>query len=64
MEDYERLIKRAHVEQITGLSRSSLYSQMAKGVFPRPVKIGERAVAWREGDIRAWIAQRPSTDAA
>jgi len=28
---------------------------MAEGKFPRPVKIGRRAVGWIEEDINQWI---------
>jgi len=31
---------------------------MADGTFPKPVKIGKRAVAWPESVIRQWIAER------
>ena len=33
----DRLLRRQQVEEITGLSRSSLYRLMAAGEFPRPV---------------------------
>ena len=48
-----QLLRRKQVEQITGLSRSSIYAMMAEGVFPRQKKIGRRAVAWRREDIEA-----------
>jgi len=41
------LLRRSVVEIITGLSRSSIYAQMAEKTFPRPVQIGTRSVAWR-----------------
>lgn len=31
---------------------------MRNGEFPRPVQIGRRAVAWRQGDLDAWICTR------
>jgi prophage regulatory protein len=46
------------VKGITGLSRSTIYSMMEEGTFPRPIKIGRRAVAWREADIAAWLESR------
>lgn len=55
----DRLLKRKQVEEVTGLSRSTIYLQIAQGEFPRPVKLGSRAVAWREGDVLDWIAARP-----
>ena len=54
----DRLIRRPEVEQITGKSRSGIYEGIADGTFPRPVRIGARAVAWRESDIQNWIDQR------
>lgn len=49
-----------------GLSRASIYAMMAhdKGTFPRPIKLGERAVGWRADDIDAWLAARPTASAA
>jgi prophage regulatory protein len=41
-----------------GLSRSELYRQINGGSFPRPLSLSQRAVAWRESDIQAWIAAR------
>lgn len=54
----DRMLRRKEVEQITGRSRSSIYDGIAAGTFPKPVKIGARAVAWPESVIRAWIAER------
>lgn len=54
----ERHYRRSDVEKITGLSRSSIYDMMSRGEFPTPVRIGRRAVAWRESELSAWLAQR------
>jgi prophage regulatory protein len=50
-----RLLRLDAVKEITGLSRSTIY---ADANFPKPVKIGERAVAWVEDEIREWIDAR------
>ena len=42
------------VIRVTGLSRSTLYRLIADESFPRPVRLGPRAVAWRRSDIDAW----------
>lgn len=55
-----RLLRRREVEAVTGLPRSTLYLKIAEGEFPRPVRLGKRAVAWREADVLDWIAQRPT----
>jgi prophage regulatory protein len=38
---------------------------MREGRFPKPVRIGPRAVGWRESDIQAWMDSLPTAgDAA
>jgi predicted DNA-binding transcriptional regulator AlpA len=32
--------------------------------FPRPVRIGPRAVCWREDEVLAWVESRPRSDAS
>lgn len=50
-------------------SRSTIYQLVAQGKFPKPISLGERAVAWVEADIDKWMADRiagsaPAQDAA
>ncbi len=54
----ETILRRPEVESRTGLSRSTLYTMMAEGNFPRPVKLGARAVGWAESEIAAWLDGR------
>lgn len=42
----------------TGLSRSSIYRQIASGTFPPPVKLGERISAWEAAAVDQWILAR------
>ncbi len=53
-----RFLRRRSVEDRTGLSRSTIYLFVQNGTFPRPVRIGGRAVAWLESDIDVWIEAR------
>ncbi|WP_342747466.1 helix-turn-helix transcriptional regulator [Tropicimonas sediminicola] len=55
------MLRRPEVQARVGLSRSTIYDMMALGAFPRPVRIGRRAVAWRESDITAWMNGRLRT---
>ncbi len=43
----------------TGLSRSSIYSYVELGLFPRQRRLGPRRVGWLASEVRAWIASRP-----
>jgi prophage regulatory protein len=40
------------------LSRSSIYDLIAKGKFPRPIKLGVRSVGWLDSEIEEWIRGR------
>ena len=48
-------IRRKALEARIGLSRSTIYLMMAEGRFPRPIKIGRRAVGWRASDVEEWL---------
>ena len=50
-----KLVRLDTVKELTGLSRSTIY---ADPTFPQQVKIGQRAVAWVESEIREWVDDR------
>ena len=52
------LLRRSEVERRTGLSRSSIYRLLEFNRFPRPIRIGDRTVAWVEGEIDGFISAR------
>lgn len=54
----QSLLRLEQVRDRTGMSRSGVYVAMREGSFPRPIKIGTRAVAWVESDIDDWIQDR------
>ena len=58
----DRLLRLEEVLSYTGLSRSELYRKVQVGEFPGSVKVGVRAVRWRESEVEEWIAGRPRTD--
>jgi prophage regulatory protein len=41
-----------------GFEKSSIYHWMSIGRFPRPVKVGQRAVAWRLSDLLEWESKQ------
>lgn len=45
-------------ERVGGVSRTTIYEWVKKGQFPKPVKIGGRAIAWRASDLNQW-AENP-----
>lgn len=52
------LLRLPEVCRRTGYSRSEIYRRIAVNNFPAPIKLGERASAWAEHEVAAWIAAR------
>ena len=53
-----RILKRKHVEERTGLPRSSIYAAIAAGTFPAQIKLTAKSVGWLESDVTSWINER------
>lgn len=53
-----KVFRRSTVLEMTGLSTSTIYAMMARGDFPRPVRLGKRAVGWPEHVVREWLESR------
>jgi prophage regulatory protein len=55
-----RLIRVKEVRELTGLSRSYIYSLSAEGLFPRSVPLvpGGTAKAWLHDEIMDWLEGR------
>jgi prophage regulatory protein len=49
------------VVRMTGLCRSTIYRLISENKFPAPVRVGDRAVAWRPTDIHRWSEERPAS---
>lgn len=52
------LIKLPAVLTETQTSRSFVYAGVKNGTFPKPLKIGKRAVAWTTESIDTWITAK------
>ena len=52
----KKIYRLPEVMKLTGLSRSSIYLRISTDEFPKPIKIGRRAVGWTEDSIIAWQA--------
>ncbi len=46
----------------TSLSRRTIYRHIADGLFPKPLRIGPKRVAWAESDIDQWQQTKRSPD--
>ena len=46
-----QLVRLPRVLALTGVSTATWYRGISSGIYPAPVKIGSRAVAWRMADL-------------
>ena len=38
-----------------GVSRASIYRLLESGSFPKPLKLGKRAIGWERDNIQQWV---------
>jgi len=57
-----RVMRRPEVERVTGISRSTLYEMIKSGEFPKPMRLGKRAVGWPETVVSDWLDSRPTAE--
>jgi len=57
-EIHKTILRLPDVLKIVKLSRTTIYSLMAKEDFPKHISLGTRAVGWLESDIQDWLEQR------
>ena len=48
------------VTRMTGLGRSKIYRLVAQDKFPSPVRLANRAIAWRRTDLERWSEAHPT----
>ncbi|NHV25941.1 AlpA family transcriptional regulator [Burkholderia sp. D-99] len=59
------ILRLKRLKEKTGISRSTVYNKMNPeskyydAEFPRPIRLGDSSVGWRESDVDAWLASRP-----
>lgn len=53
-----KILRVKDVCQLTGFSRQWIYELIRRGEFPKPAKIGLRAVGWDSRIIEDWIINR------
>jgi prophage regulatory protein len=60
----QKMLRLKQVLEATGLGPTALKESVKRGGFPRPVRVGRRAIAWPQNEIEAWqkrcIAARDS----
>ena len=54
------LIRFPEVQNMVGLSRTTIWRLEQKGKFPSRRKLGENSVAWIKEEVEKWIMTRKS----
>jgi prophage regulatory protein len=54
----KKFLRLIQVRETTGLSRATIYRKIAAHEFPRPIRLGSRAVGWVEADVIGWMNER------
>lgn len=58
--DTSPFLRMRAVTRMTGLGRSTIYRLVAQDKFPSPVRLANRAIAWRRTDLERWTEGRPT----
>ena len=58
MEKIKTFIRLPEVIRRTGYKRTSIYEKISAGIFPAPIKLGPRAIAWVSEEIEKWMDER------
>lgn len=58
----DKYLRIKQVAELVGLSRATIYNMEKAGTFPKKTPLGERAVAWRESEITAWMESRQNIE--
>lgn len=53
------IIRMPQLTEKTCISRAHVYGLLSRGEFPRPIRLGRRAVGWRVEDVETWLSSRP-----
>ena len=53
-----QLLRLPQVMDQVGLRPTRIYELMGDGTFPKPIRLGERAVAWIASEIETWILEQ------
>ncbi|MFG6543824.1 MULTISPECIES: helix-turn-helix transcriptional regulator [unclassified Sulfitobacter] len=54
----DKILRCRDVQEVTGLSRSTIYRMMDRDDFPKATKLGVRAIGWRQSAVADWIQER------
>ncbi|MFT6909361.1 MAG: prophage regulatory protein [Oleiphilaceae bacterium] len=58
MNNQSKILRKAEVIQVTGLSNTSIFERTKDGLFPTSISLGGRAVGYLEHEVDAVVTAR------
>lgn len=52
------ILRLPEVIERTGIPRSSIYSAIKEGEFPKPIQLGARRIGFIESEVEKWLEER------
>lgn len=60
MSDHDnKLILVSDLRQLTRLSKTTIYREIRRGAFPKPLRLARNRIAWKQTEVLNWIASLP-----
>ena len=53
-----KVLRLPDVMDRVGLGSSFIYLLIQRDEFPKPLRLGKRAVGWPEAEVNAWLEER------
>lgn len=60
----DQLLSQKEVTKRLSINREFIYQMRKAGLFPEPILLGDRKIAWRESVINEWLARRETDSGA
>ena len=51
----DRILRQPSLREKVGRADATIWKDVGDGTFPPPIRIGPRAVGWRESEVNAWL---------
>ena len=54
----KNILRIRQVQEVTGLSKSTIYLFIKQGKFKKPIQLGTRSVGWLQSDVDEFLTER------
>lgn len=54
----ETYLSAPEIAEKLGIHKATIWRWCKRGLFPKPIKVGQRVIAWPVSEIEAWEKER------